>query len=66
MVRERAGSLGGEADEAGDEVAERDAGEDSVDAEVGVVEVRVEAEEEVEREDDGGAAEDVEGECARA
>ena len=59
-----AGALGGEADEAGDEVAEGDAGEDSVDAEVGVVEVGIEAEEEVEGEDDGGAAEDVEGEGA--
>ena len=44
---EGAGALGDEADEAGDEVAEGDAGEDSEDAEVGVVEVRVEAEEEV-------------------
>ena len=61
---ERAGSLGGETDETGDEIAGCDPGEDSEDAEMGVVKVRVETEEEVENEDDGTAAEDVEGEFA--
>ena len=56
-----AGALRHETDEASDEVADCDAGEDSEDAEVGVVEVRVKAEEEVEREDDGAAAQDMEG-----
>ena len=55
--------IGDEADEAGDEVAEGDAGEDSEDAERVVVEVREGGEEHLDGEDeDCGAADDVEGE----
>ena len=53
---ECAGALRHKADETGDEVAGCDPGEDSEDAEMGVVKVRVEAEEEVESEDGGAAA----------
>lgn len=62
--KERAGSLCREADETGDEVADCNSGEDSEDAEMGVVEVRIEAEEEIESEDGGAAADDVKAECA--
>ena len=55
---ERAGAVArvpdGEADEAGDEVADGDAGEDSEDAQVGEVEVGERAEEQFDGEDDGG------------
>jgi|SRR5579862_465524 len=56
------GAAGVKADEASDKVAEGDAGEHAVDAEAREVKVRVEVEEEVERENDDGAAEDVKGE----
>ena len=59
---ERAGALRDETDEAGDEVAEGDAREDAVDAEVSVVEVGEGGEEHLDGEDEEGAAEDVEGE----
>lgn len=53
-----------EADETGAEIAEGDPREDAVEAEVGVVEVGVEAEEEIDSEDDGRPAEDVKGQGA--
>jgi len=57
-----AGALGNETDESGGEVAEGDAGEDTVDAEVGVVEVGEGGEEHLDCEDEEGTTEDVEGE----
>ena len=61
VVQALDGKIGQEADEAGGEVAEGDAGENTVDAEVGVVEVGEGGEEHLDGEDEEGAAEDVEG-----
>ena len=60
------GALCREADEPGDKVADRNPSEDTKDSEMGVVEVWVETEEEIEREDDSTAPEDVHGEGSPA
>jgi hypothetical protein len=57
-----AGVPDGEAEEGGGEIAEGDAGEDSVEAEVSEVEVGEGGEKELDGEERGGSAEDVSGE----